>query len=81
MGNSFGEIFRITTFGESHGGGVGVQRGQVQPPCAPREQLPAHLPLDLVGVEGELERDGVVGRDHRRRLASVARPPLPGAAL
>jgi chorismate synthase len=24
MGNSFGELFRITTFGESHGGGVGV---------------------------------------------------------
>ncbi len=23
-GNSFGELFRITTFGESHGGGVGV---------------------------------------------------------
>jgi chorismate synthase len=24
MGNTFGQIFRITTFGESHGGGVGV---------------------------------------------------------
>ena len=24
MGNSFGELFRITTWGESHGGGVGV---------------------------------------------------------
>ena len=24
MGNSFGELFRITTFGESHGGGIGV---------------------------------------------------------
>src|SRR3954470_6326704 len=24
MGNTFGELFRITTFGESHGGGVGV---------------------------------------------------------
>ena len=24
MGNSFGHLFRITTFGESHGGGVGV---------------------------------------------------------
>ena len=23
-GNSFGEIFRVTTFGESHGEGVGV---------------------------------------------------------
>jgi chorismate synthase len=24
MGNTFGQLFRITTFGESHGGGVGV---------------------------------------------------------
>jgi chorismate synthase len=23
MGNSFGRLFRVTTFGESHGGGVG----------------------------------------------------------
>ena len=25
MGSSFGQLFRITTFGESHGGGVGAQ--------------------------------------------------------
>ena len=24
MGNTFGQIFRVTTFGESHGGGIGV---------------------------------------------------------
>ena len=24
MGNTFGHLFRITTFGESHGGAVGV---------------------------------------------------------
>src|SRR5436190_15952954 len=24
MGNTFGQLFRVTTFGESHGGGVGV---------------------------------------------------------
>src|SRR5881628_3849454 len=24
MGSSFGQLFRVTTFGESHGGGVGV---------------------------------------------------------
>src|SRR6266513_2977868 len=24
MGNSFGQLFRVTTFGESHGGGIGV---------------------------------------------------------
>jgi hypothetical protein len=27
MGSSFGQLFRITTFGESHGGGVGVVIG------------------------------------------------------
>jgi chorismate synthase len=34
-GNSFGEVFRITTFGESHGGGVGV----VIDGCPPRIKL------------------------------------------
>src|SRR6202008_2093920 len=24
MGSSFGQLFRVTTFGESHGGGIGV---------------------------------------------------------
>src|SRR5437773_3680739 len=24
MGNTFGQLFRVTTFGESHGGGIGV---------------------------------------------------------
>jgi chorismate synthase len=32
MGNTFGHLFRITTFGESHGGGVGV----VLDGCPPR---------------------------------------------
>ena len=32
MGNSFGQLFRITTWGESHGGGVGV----VIDGCPPR---------------------------------------------
>ena len=35
MGNSFGELFRITTWGESHGGGVGV----VIDGCPPRLAL------------------------------------------
>src|SRR5205823_3363391 len=35
MGNSFGQLFRITTWGESHGGGVGV----VIDGCPPRIQL------------------------------------------
>jgi chorismate synthase len=24
MGNTFGQLFRVSTFGESHGGGIGV---------------------------------------------------------
>jgi chorismate synthase len=24
MGNTFGQLFRVTTFGESHGGGIGL---------------------------------------------------------
>ncbi len=35
MGNTFGQLFRVTTFGESHGGGVGV----VIDGCPPRIEL------------------------------------------
>ncbi len=35
MGNTFGQLFRITTWGESHGGGVGV----VVDGCPPRIEL------------------------------------------
>ncbi|HMJ04917.1 MAG TPA: chorismate synthase [Chthoniobacterales bacterium] len=35
MGNTFGQLFRITTWGESHGGGVGV----VIDGCPPRLEL------------------------------------------
>src|SRR5688572_24804972 len=35
MGNTFGHLFRITTWGESHGGGVGV----VVDGCPPRIEL------------------------------------------
>jgi chorismate synthase len=44
MGNSFGHLFRITTWGESHGGGVGV----VVDGCPPRLALTeADIQLDL----------------------------------
>jgi chorismate synthase len=44
-GNSFGEIFRITTFGESHGDGVGV----VIDGCPPRISLsPKDFVRDMV---------------------------------
>ncbi len=37
MGNSFGHLFRVTTFGESHGGGVGVAIDG----CPPRLEISA----------------------------------------
>jgi chorismate synthase len=46
MGNSFGNLFRITTWGESHGGGVGV----VIDGCPPR------LPLTEADIQPDLDR-------------------------
>jgi chorismate synthase len=46
MGSSFGRIFRIATFGESHGGGVGV----VVDGCPPR------LPIAVEEIQQDLDR-------------------------
>lgn len=46
MGNTFGRLFRITTWGESHGGAVGV----VLDGCPPR------LPITTEEVQRELDR-------------------------
>lgn len=46
VSSSFGQLFRITTFGESHGGGVGV----VVDGCPPR------LSLDTEFIQKELDR-------------------------
>lgn len=46
MGNTFGQLFRITTWGESHGGGVGV----VVDGCPPR------LPLTEADIQPDLDR-------------------------
>ena len=46
MGSSFGEMFRISTFGESHGGGVGV----IIEGCPPR------LEVDVSKIQAELDR-------------------------
>lgn len=45
-GNSFGTSFRITTFGESHGGALGVVI----------DGLPPGLSLDLAAIQAELDR-------------------------
>jgi len=46
MASSFGHLFRISTFGESHGGGVGV----VVDGCPPR------LPLSVEEIQRDLDR-------------------------
>ncbi len=46
MGSSFGTLFRISTFGESHGVGVGV----IVDGCPPR------LPLAVEEIQAELDR-------------------------
>src|SRR6478752_1767317 len=46
MANSFGQLFRITTWGESHGGGVGV----VLDGCPPR------LELSEADIQPDLDR-------------------------
>jgi chorismate synthase len=46
MGNTFGQLFRITTFGESHGGGIGV----VIDGCPPR------IDISEAEIQRELNR-------------------------
>src|SRR5437870_5178414 len=46
MGNTFGQLFRVTTFGESHGGGVGV----VIDGCPP------NIELSEAQIQRELDR-------------------------
>lgn len=50
MGNTFGHLFRVTTFGESHGGGVGV----VIDGCPPLLEISA----DEIQVELDRRRPG-----------------------
>ncbi len=45
-GNTFGQLFRLTTFGESHGGAIG---GVI-------DGCPAGLELDLTAIQQELDR-------------------------
>jgi chorismate synthase len=46
VGNSFGQSLVVTTFGESHGAGVGVVV----------DGLPARLPIDVDEIQAELDR-------------------------
>src|ERR1700726_4420528 len=46
MGNTFGQLFRVTTFGESHGGGIGV----VIDGCPPK------IRVSQADIQHELDR-------------------------
>src|SRR5438132_13448560 len=46
MGNTYGQLFRVTTFGESHGGGIGV----VIDGCPPK------IEISQVDIQHELDR-------------------------
>src|ERR1700719_2564894 len=46
MGNTFGQLFRVTTFGESHGGGIGV----VIDGCPPK------IDISEAEIQRELDR-------------------------
>jgi chorismate synthase len=46
MGNSFGQLFRVTTFGESHGGGIG----------AVIDGCPSQIKLSAADIQAELDR-------------------------
>ena len=46
MGNTFGQLFRLTTFGESHGAGLG----------AIIDGCPAGLKIDIKDIQDELDR-------------------------
>ena len=46
MSNTFGQLFRVTTFGESHGGGIGV----VIEGCPPK------IDISEVDIQRELDR-------------------------
>ena len=46
MMNTFGNIFRLTTFGESHGDAIG---GVI-------DGMPAGIPIDIEFIQKELDR-------------------------
>jgi len=50
MGNSFGSLFRISSWGESHGGGIGVVIDGCPPklPLSEEDIQPASTEGDLV---------------------------------
>lgn len=76
MGNIFGQLFRVTTFGESHGGAVGV----VVDGCPPG------LPLDVDDIQVELDRrrpgqSAIVTPRHEEDRAEIVSGVFEGRTL
>ena len=59
MGNIFGQLFRVTTFGESHGGGVGV----VVDGCPPRIAI----------SDADIQQERLANLDVIQRIALIVR--------
>ena len=45
-GNTFGELFKVTTFGESHGAAIGVVI----------DGVPPNIPITIADIQAELDR-------------------------
>jgi chorismate synthase len=76
MGSSFGQLFRITTFGESHGGGIGV----VIDGCPPR------ISLGEEDIQRELDRrrpgqSAIVSQRQERDRCEILSGTLEGKTL
>jgi len=68
MSNTFGHLFRVTTFGESHGGGVGV----VIDNCPPR------LEISVEEIQLELDRKAKSQRLERKLIPAKFFPSIWG---
>ena len=76
MGSSFGQLFRITTFGESHGGGIGV----VIDGCPPR------ISLGEEDIQRELDRrrpgqSAIVSQRQERERCEILSGTFEGKTL
>src|SRR2546423_676619 len=72
MANSFGQLFRVTTFGESHGGGIGV----VIDGCPPKIDIIAYVDQTHEVME-KVERSTVKKKNVDE---NIVRCPDPAAA-
>ena len=73
--NTFGRIFRLTTFGESHGPGIG---GVI-------DGMPARIPVDMDFIQAQLDRRRpgqsalTTSRNEGDKVEILSGAPLPEA--